>query len=46
VDVVVAVVAAIAGVIAWRASRRGAAVVIYAVAVPVFALLAFVNFSV
>jgi hypothetical protein len=46
VDVVVALVAAIAAVIAWRASRRVAAVAIYAIAVPVFALLAFVNFSV
>jgi hypothetical protein len=33
-------------VVAWRASRRAAAVGVYAVAVPVFALLAFVNLSV
>ena len=46
VDVVVAAVSAIATVVAWRVSRRAAAVALYAVAVPVFALLAFVNFSV
>ena len=46
VDAVVAVLAAIAAVVALRVSRRASAVAIYAVAVPVFALLAFVNFSV
>ena len=46
VDVVLAVVAAMAAVVAWRASRRAASVAIYAIAVPVFALLALVNFSV
>jgi hypothetical protein len=46
VDGVVAVVAAIAAVVAWRASGRAAAVGLYALAVPVFALLAFVNLSV
>ena len=46
VDVLVAAVAAIAAVVAWRSSRRGAAVGVYAVAVPVCALLAFANFSV
>jgi hypothetical protein len=46
VDVVVAAVTAIGAVVAWRASRRAAAVGVYAVAAAVFALLAFVNFSV
>ena len=46
VDGVVAVVAAIAAVVAWRASGRAAAVGLYALAAPVFALLAFVNLSV
>jgi hypothetical protein len=46
VDIIVAVVAAIAAVVAWRASGRAAAVGLYAIAVPVFTLLAFVNFSV
>jgi len=45
VDVVVAAVTAIGVVVAWRASRRAAAVGVYAVAVPVFALLAFLNLT-
>jgi hypothetical protein len=45
VDGVLAVIAAIAAVVAWRASGRAAAVGLYALAVPVFALLAFVNLA-
>jgi hypothetical protein len=45
VDGAMAVIAAIAAVVAWRASGRAAAVGLYALAVPVFALLAFVNLA-
>jgi hypothetical protein len=43
VDVVVGVVAAIAFVIAWRVSRRPSALVVYGLAVLLFAVLAFLN---
>jgi hypothetical protein len=45
VDAAMAVIAAIAAVVAWRASGRAAAVGLYSLAVPVFALLAFANLS-
>jgi len=43
VDVAVAAFAAVALVVAWRASRRGSALIVYGLAVPLFALLAFLN---
>jgi hypothetical protein len=43
VDVVVCAIAAVALIVAWRVSKRGSALVVYALAVPLFALLALFN---
>ena len=43
VDVVAALFAAVAAVVAWRVAGRGAAVLFYAAAVVVFAVLGLLN---
>ncbi len=43
IDVVVCAVAAVAFVVAWRVSRRGSALIVYAAAVVLFAVLAVLN---
>ena len=45
VDVFACVITAIAATVAWRVGGRGASVGLYAIAAPVFAAIALVNFA-
>ena len=45
VDMFACVITAIAATVAWRVGGRGASVGLYAVAVPVFAAIAILNFA-
>jgi hypothetical protein len=45
VDMFACVITAIAATVAWRVGGRGASVGLYALAVPVFAALALLNFA-
>ena len=45
IDMFACVITAIAATVAWRVGGRGASVGLYAVAVPVFAAIALLNFA-
>jgi hypothetical protein len=45
IDMFACVITAIAATVAWRVGGRGASVGLYAVAVPVFAAIAILNFA-
>jgi len=45
VDMFACVITAIAATVAWRVGGRGASVGLYAIAVPVFAAIAILNFA-